>query len=254
MGLLVLILTGKGVSTMQVYILYLAVSSGMFLINFVILLKLSKSLRFEVKAICKLLTFAKWLFACNLMYIIFQRLDVLILASYIKLEELGQYGAALRIVMVASLMTGSISTFLLPHASKTGRDSVLLRTFLTKAFYITVLLTGTVVVLWIAAPLVIDILFGSQYTDCLVLVRIILIGVAFSSVYTPLSQLFMAEEKPKKLFFLGVFRLCSILSLCLILVPLHGAIGAAWALTASELVAMLFTLFFLRAKIILKSS
>ncbi len=236
-------------NTQGVYIIYLISSLLVGVISFLKLYSAIKPLYIEKNILRKIFSFSKWLLAANITYIIFQRLDVLILARFANLEALGQYGAALRIVVIASLMTGTLSSLLLPRASRINGSLTALKSYLMHTFLIFVLLTLVIGMLWLATPVIVQKLFGEVYKPAASLARIILIGTALIGLYTPLSQLFLAEDTPQKMFYLGLIKLCVILGLSLLLVPTFGPWGAAWAMTTSEFAALIFTFITLRSSV-----
>lgn len=194
-----------------------------------------------------MLSFAKWLFGANLFYMVFQRLDLYILARYLDVATLGQYGAALKIVAIASLMTGVLSAQFLPQASRTRGMKGDLRGYIHRAFSISLLLTIAIGGLWFITPWIVYLLFGKRYMSSIPLARIILIGTVFVAIYTPFSQLFLAEEDPRKMFYLSLLKLLAIGGLGLVLVPRIGARGAAWSLVLAEGMALVFTFVSLRS-------
>jgi O-antigen/teichoic acid export membrane protein len=246
-ALLLVLLFGKiPLNTTLVYNIYLIVALLIGTLSFLKLYKLSKPLHLERAVLSRILSFAKWLFAANLTYMVFQRLDVLILARYVNLEALGQYGAALRIAAIASLMTGTLSALLLPRASHTRNSPPALKHYLKQTALISLTLVFIITILWFIVPIVVYELFGNVYKQAIPLARIILIGTAFVALYTPLSQLFLADDNPKKMFYLGLVKLNTILWLALLLVPSFGVWGAAWVVVASEFSAMIYTLIALK--------
>jgi O-antigen/teichoic acid export membrane protein len=226
-----------------------AVLSGVFLaaavpvagVCFARLYSASKRLSIEPDLLRVILRFAKWLAAANLAYLLAQRLDLFILSRYASLSDVGNYGAALRVVVLASIMTGALPALLLPRASRTAGSISEARRFTRHALGISVLVTVVTVIMWLAVPLVVHGLLGSDYSGSIQLTRILLIGTVFAAFSTPLSQLFLAEERPKKAFYFRMIKLGGVFALALLLVPYLGARGAAWAVTGSELIVLAYT-------------
>lgn len=240
--LILMLFFGKvTLNTELVYIIYLVAALLVGILSFLKLYKLSGPLRLERAVFSRILSFAKWLFAANLTYMVFQRLDVLILAHYVDLEAMGQYGAALRIAVIASLMTGTLSPLLLPRASRTRDSLISLKHYLRQAAFVSMVLTLIIAMLWLATPIIVRGLFGSVYEQAIPLARIILLGMVLVALYTPVSQLFLGEDNPKKMFYLGLIKLSATLGFALLLVPSLGTWGAAWTVTTSEFITMVYT-------------
>lgn len=247
--LLIFLLLKFPFTTKFAYATYLTASLGIGTMSFVWLYRLSKPLLIEKNILIQILSFAKWLFAANLVYVIFQRLDLLILARYVDFETVGQYGAALRIVVIVSLMTGSLSPLLLPRATRTNKSLDNLKNYLKHAIFISGVLSFFIAIIWLAVPIIVHQLFGNIYARAISLTRVLLVGMIFVAIYTPLTQLFLSENSPKKMFYLGLIKLNAILWLSLILVPQFKAQGTAWSVVASEFLALIYTVMALRTKL-----
>ena len=61
--------------------------------------------------------------------VLVQRLELFLLARFGSLTAVGEYGAALRIVAVASLTTSTLTAVLLPHAAVNGQTKVGIRAY-----------------------------------------------------------------------------------------------------------------------------
>ena len=202
----------------------------------------SRPLAIEPELLRVILGFGKWLAGANVAYLLAQRLDLFILSRYAPLGEVGNYGAALRIAVLASIMTGALPALLLPRASRTAGSIAGARRFTQHALGVSVVVTAVTAVVWVAVPLVVHGLLGSEYAHSIPLTRILLIGVVFAAFSTSLSQLFLADVRPRKAFYFRMIKLASVCALAFLLAPPFGARGAAWAVTASELIVLVYTL------------
>jgi O-antigen/teichoic acid export membrane protein len=184
--------------------------------------------------------FATWLFAANLVSVVLLRLDVILLAAYVDKVEVGFYGAAVRIAMVIGLLIGAMSGFFLPRVGETRSSRAALRAYLHDARFFVLVLGLGIVLTWLAAPLLVRGLFGSEFADATSLVRIILLGTLCMAISAPLGQLLLGGEVPRGVVFLNLTRLGVILGLILLLAPRFGATGVAWAYVGSELAAVVY--------------
>jgi O-antigen/teichoic acid export membrane protein len=209
---------------------------------FVLLYSASRPLLIEPEILRVIFRFGKWLAGANLAYLLAQRLDLFVLSRYASLSDVGNYGAALRIAVLASIMTGALPALLLPQASRTAGSITKARRFTRQALGVSLVVSVVTGIMWFAVPLVVHRLLGSQYATSIPLARIMLIGIVFAAFSTSLSQLFLAEERPRKAFYFRMIKLGGVLALALVLVPQRGARGAAWAVTGSELIVLVYTL------------
>jgi O-antigen/teichoic acid export membrane protein len=199
------------------------------------------SFRVSSEHFSKVLHFAKWYLVANTLFILVQRLDIFFVARYADTEALGTYGAALRITVIATLLTGSISPFLLPSVAKAHRSAKELSDFVRRAGALSVVLIGAVAVLWLVVPILVTLVFGEAYEDAVPIARILLLGTAVLAAYTPISQILLAEERPRGLVYLCLIKLVSLGLLLALWVPSQGPEGAARAVVASEGVTLVYT-------------
>jgi O-antigen/teichoic acid export membrane protein len=203
---------------------------------------LTRPWRIDRVVIRQLASFSKWLAASNLTDVLGQRLDIIFLGAYASLGDVGQYGAALRILGIASLLTGVLPTLLLGRASQTRDSIVAMRQYLASTRRLSAGLAVVIGGLWLATPLIVRVALGGSYAAAAGLTRIMLLGVAFGAVYAPLAQLFLAENDPRRVAYFSVVRLVSLVVLLATLVPVLGAKGAAWSFAGSEFAALACTL------------
>lgn len=223
-----------------VYVTYVGAAFVIFSASALHLMRKTRPWRLERRLIPSMLSFSKWLVAENVAYLIYQRLDILLLARYLSEAEVGQYGVALRVTVAASLLTGSLAPFLLPKAVRTRGTRLSLSDYLRKTAPLMIAVVIFIALLWIAAPVLVRVLFGEDFARAAVLVRVLLIASAAIAIYTPLSQLFMAQDDPRRRLFLGLLKLILIPTLLVVLIPRLGSVGAAWALASSEVAALAY--------------
>ena len=228
--------------TSLVYVIYLSAATVVGAISGWGLVRLTKPLATTEWSIVKrLVSFSKWLIADNVVYLTVQRLDLLIVAGLADPTGLGRYAAAQRIAVMGALLTGTLSALLLPRASRTRGSPAATRRYLVQAGLISVLLSAMIAALWLAIPFLVNGLFGPGYAGAIPITRIILLGTLCIAVYTPLSRLFFAEDRPRRIFYLQVVRLTAMVALAFLLVPRAGAAGIAWAVAGTEFFALLYT-------------
>jgi O-antigen/teichoic acid export membrane protein len=183
--------------------------------------------------------FLRWVLPNNALYVVFQRLDVLLLVRYVDSRQIGYYGAAIRLTMVLSLLISSVSGFVLPRVARTRASRDALHLFLREATLLSGVLAATAAAGWVLAPTLVKLL-GSSYDQAIGIVRVLLLGLVCTAFAAPLTQLLMARDQPRHLLGQGFLKLLSIAGLTILLAPRYGAIGAAWAASVTEAVALLY--------------
>jgi O-antigen/teichoic acid export membrane protein len=224
----------------RLFTIYGVVAAAMFFLSLGRLAYLARPLRIEWSVLRPLLSFGRFLIGANVAYVLYQRMDVIFVARYAPPAGVGQYGVALRVAVLASLFTGSLAPFLLPQAARTKGSSERLRAYLRRAAALSGGLLVIIAVLWLNVPLVTRVLFGSAYSASAVLCRILLLATASIAIYTPLSQLFLVEDRPRAMLHLGLVKLGATIALLLLLSRAYGAAGSAWAVAGSEVVTAAF--------------
>lgn len=189
-----------------------------------------------------MLHFGKWLFAESLVYIILQRIDVLFLARVVNYEELGLYSAAVRMAMLASILTSSATTIFMPRGCESLQSIDRLKSYLKGSLMVVSGLTMLIITLIVVSPVVIKLFFGSQYINCLLPTRILLLDSIFVLLYTPFSFLFYANGNTRQIFNLGVLKFVISIAGLIFLVPRYGSIGAAWSIAISSFMGLAFVI------------
>jgi len=184
--------------------------------------------------------FSKWLLATSLAYIIFQRMDILVLAKYVDYTSLGVYSAAVRIAMLGSLFSASISVILMPKGSQALKSLGNLRSYLGESLIVLTAIVSIIGLIIIFSPFLIRILFGPQFLEAVLYTRILLAESIVTALYTPLMYLFYAENNSKAVFKIGVILLTVGICALSVLVPRYGLTGAALSIILASFCSLIF--------------
>lgn len=183
--------------------------------------------------------FGKWLFGVSIIELILQRADILFLARLIGYEELGIYSAAVRVAMLATVLTSSATVIFMPRGCASLNSKAQLASYFKESFTLSsVLSVGILALIALSGP-IIKIFFGPQYLASLTAARILLLDCIFILLYTPFSFLYYANGDTRRIFGLSLAKL-AIMSVCLmLLVPRLGITGAAVSAAVSSLLTFL---------------
>lgn len=162
------------------------------------------------------------------------RLDVFILTSNLEFSELGQYGVALRISVLASFFTVTISTILVPKAVSALHDGKMFRRYLGLAAFYGVLQTMLALVVMFFMGQLVFLLFGESYEPAVPVGIILIIRVLLLSYGIPFKALIQAGPRPSYMIGITVLRLIVGFMLLSWWVPEFGLLGAAAAITVVE--------------------
>lgn len=167
----------------------------------------------------------------NALISVLYTVDLLIIGNIVQeAEQVAMYKTACVIPFALNMIPNSIMTFVYPHVANHKDD----KKWMKKNIRLLYIANGGInlaigIVLYVAAPLIITILFGNKYEGILPVFRIMVFSYIVSScLRTPAANLFGILRKTKTAF---VVSACTVvLSVCLgiTLVSRLGIIGAAY--------------------------
>ena len=172
----------------------------------------------------------------SLAVVIYMRMDQVMLASMVGDHEVGQFSAALRIAEVWYFIPMSIATAAFPAIIAKRREDFAAYERYVQALYdgMAWLGIGVAVVATVSAGWIVPLLYGPAYAEAAAILTVqIWAGVAGSMSVVP-SRWLLAEGLQHSGLFYTVAGAVVNVTLNLILIPEHGAIGAAWATVCTQ--------------------
>jgi O-antigen/teichoic acid export membrane protein len=195
--------------------------------------------------------YSKWIFLSMLAILVSMRIDQFMLLGMTTSEETGYYVIALQLAMVLPLITESITTVLLPKVSNISNDlDTYRKTIIRKLTPVCLLILILVI---IPSDFLIPLLFGKDYTQSILIFKILAIGFCIGILVNPLSLIFYSLSKVWYLTVLNYLQLIFIILLNLLFIPSYGALGATVGTVAIRIFA-LFYILFITAKLTGKSN
>jgi O-antigen/teichoic acid export membrane protein len=151
-------------------------------------------------------------------------------------EEVAWYGLAYKIygVLVQPAYYLVSSIFPLLSSRENNKKLFLLSTG--------VLLSGGIMVMlgtWILAPLMINVLAGSEFAASVSVLRILAVALVFSYLGHIVGFTLISKERQKEMLVYGIVAMLFNFSANLVVIPSYGIIGAAWVTVLTELISML---------------
>jgi O-antigen/teichoic acid export membrane protein len=177
------------------------------------------------------LTFGGWVTVGSLAYVVFQRVDVFLLASTATPQEVGLYSAAVRLSMIGALFGSTLTTVWMPVGSRPAtwlqpsarqryvRESVVSVTIAT-------LLLGLVI---IGANVVTDVVFGGSFAAAGALSRILLLAQIILIAQMPFYFAMYALGGGRWIAGLGVSQAFAATVAGFWLIQRYHSAGAAWS-------------------------
>lgn len=177
-----------------------------------------------------------------LAYSIYARVDQVMLGVFSSDKEVGIYAASMRIMELFVALILMLSASLFPALSRKHREDE------GRYFYfymsVTTLLTwfgiGCLAVTYFIGHAGMRILFGSAYDASYSVLVIHMIGFVFMANGGLRSSYFTTIGKQKIILITTLCAAVFNISVNYLLIPKHGALGAAWANAMTQVLSMLF--------------
>lgn len=255
MAILMLLLLAQALpfafSLNTVVLIYLFVSLGTGLLSIFLLFmkKISHLFPLDQATLQKSLSLGKWILGVEILSYLFTRIDFLFLGRFSNFNSLGVYSIAQQIIMLVSVMMGSLSGVIMPKAAVALKSKDAYAVFKKEALLISCLINSVVIVLIIFAPAVIRMLYGAQYADASLVTRILLVGWFVNIFYLPFSSLFYTLNDSRTRFFIELAALFIATVMLYCFIPVMNIAGAALAITTTLILNAVVSTWILKSKI-----
>lgn len=161
---------------------------------------------------------------------IYTRIDQIMIKHMIGNEAVGNYAAAIRISELFLFIPGLIAQSIFPKIIEVKNNN---------AEYFRLLEVLYSAVVWIAIPIsvsiaffsdnIVDIIYGSQYTQSSAILAILGFTIIFNSIGAVSTKLLYAENFERKYLYRTILGMVINIVLNIFLIKIYGALGAAIA-------------------------
>ncbi|HTB05400.1 MAG TPA: oligosaccharide flippase family protein [Bacteroidia bacterium] len=164
----------------------------------------------------------------NIVNFLNYRMDVWLVTYFKNLEQLGYYTLAVNIAQFTWLISIPISNVLFPYLSeqKDKTDENMLAKYSRINCTALIFTAGT---LYLFSDFIIRKLYGSNFVESIVPLRILLIGNLFLMIQRPFRTLLFAKSDTLAVLLINISGLVFTVILDFILIPVQGIIGASIA-------------------------
>lgn len=194
----------------------------------------------SVEKTIELIHFAKYYFLTVVGSKVFYFADVILIGLILTKYDVGIYEVAWRPVLAAIALNGIIASTAFSYMSKSSSSSNMnqVSTDIELSLrYILIIPFASVAGSLAIGPELMTLLFTASYVTETYLLALLTTGFIFQAVYFLFSRSLVAIDKPKISFYATAVAVVANLSLNVLLIPRFGMKGAAFATTASFLVA-----------------
>jgi O-antigen/teichoic acid export membrane protein len=179
------------------------------------------------------------------------RWDVLVLGSVSTMTETGLYSAAIRVVLVLSIVSRIIGFVIAPMIASAyhgGRHNDLSHIISKSIMWSGIGVAPLVLLMLIWPGLVLE-FFGANFASAGGLLQILVFGQLAQVVSTPLNTFLLMSGREGFLAKLMLLIAGASLLGCITLIPLYGAVAAAWVNSMSLVVLGLVSVLYGRSKL-----
>ncbi len=178
--------------------------------------KLKKYMPFGVKAYV----------SCGMSFLVLKA-DIFMLNHYMDEYNIGIYSLAVGIGEMVFMVSASVSLILFPHLG-TIADTKQRKAFMKKIYKVMGPISAAIIILmFIMAKWIIELMYGIEYYDAILLLRLILPGILCWSLSQYLYSFFSAENSLKSTIVVPCIGFVTNILLNYFLIPEIGTCGAA---------------------------
>jgi len=184
--------------------------------------------------------------------LVFGRTEILFLEHYTGLGAVGFFTAAVTVAEMAVQLPPLLLSALLPRFSEQhglGAQDDMQRLYRTMTALIAMLIVPLCLGLAAIAPVLVPLLFGSEFHDSIPVASVLLIAAAISSLGVTTFYLLQSVGKTGFLLLSNGLGLVGTIVLGFILVPRFGLIGAAWSRGAVQVSVVLIETWYVTRKL-----
>lgn len=179
--------------------------------------------------------FAIALFVLQLNY----KVDIIFLENMVGSHDLGLYSVGVTLGELIWQLPAAIGVVLFARSanSKTDQEASNRSATLLRLSWIPLIIGS--IIFWIVAPLMVEILYGAEFIEAGGVIRVLLPGIVLMVLFKILNSDLAGRGRP--LFALKIYLVTLIINVVLniILIPIYGIYGAAFASSTSYTVGAL---------------
>ena len=197
--------------------------------------------RFSLAGSRDLFGFSKWLLLNNFLIFANNRGTDFVIGKFAGARALGLYSVSYEIANLPTTeLVWPISRAVFPGYARMANDPPRLREAFLQVIGLVALFTvpaGLIIAL--AAGPIVQVLLGAKWSEAVPLIQVLAVFGIVRSLHGPTGSVYLALGKPRFVAGFQCVQLIAAIGLMLLLVPVYGTIGAAFALLAGASLAMI---------------
>lgn len=187
-----------------------------------------------------LIGFSKWLVVDNMMFFLRNRSSDVIIGKMAGPAQLGLFSLAYELATIArNNVSAPIDRAMFPGYARLAADPAALKDgFLSVAGMTALVAVPIPVGTASVAPLVVPLLFGTQWLGAIPVLQVLGFASAVSLLGTGTTAVYLALGRPRILIFVSSIYILFLLASMALLLPTMGLVGAGWAFLIAALVTL----------------
>ncbi len=187
--------------------------------------------------------YSGWLFAFSLLFMLFDRLDVIMLNYFKQPTDVGNYGVAYMLVRPIEMVPETLNVVLLPKVAQFTKKAQVFQYF-RDTLKVTAFVGVLCVFLIVFARPIIETFFP-KFTQAVSLFQILVGAFILLTIINPINLVGHSLNKPQLFTMMAAINLVLNFAGNLIFIPPYGAVGAAWATLVSRVLGSIISIFIL---------
>lgn len=196
-------------------------------------IKVSELLSFDIDVIKNILHRTFYLTLTSLSFILFAKIDVLMISYFLSIEFVGYYAIASDISKHAIIISMPFILGVVPLFVQDEKPRILFIRSLRKLFLVNLLLFVSII---ICSRHIIMFIYGERYLPVVPVLRILAIYPLFAVMQVFVQKILILYDKTKQIFSFGLCAVALNIVLNALLIPLYNIMGAAIATIASYII------------------
>jgi O-antigen/teichoic acid export membrane protein len=181
------------------------------------------SSRYPIKDV---FTYSGWIYLFNILFVLFDRLDVFMLGYFRVTSEVGIYAVAFTLIKPFEMIPESFNTVFLPKVAKYTKKNQVFKYFKDSLKISSLAAMLGLVLIVFAKPMIIA-FYTEEYLPSVTVFQILVGGFVLLTMIHPLVLVGHTIDKPKLFALMAAINLVLNFIGNIIFIPEYGAVGAA---------------------------
>lgn len=223
-----------------IYFIPLCISL-IFLPKYIEFLKVFFQQKIKKILLLEIWDYEKWILNAAIGANILNKLDFFMLSFWVNYSQIGIYNAAIQLTSIVSFLPYSLGKVMLPKMSELKGEEIFVKAKqIIKPIIILALCTLCLIPL---ANWIVPLCFGSQYTESIAVLQILLVAFILLFMTMPLEQAFFALGKPQFITVVKYLQILILIVLNILFIPKYGVIAAAFNVLIIRIFSFIVNIF-----------